>query len=133
MVISDESVVLVPAGAVVALLSEPSRWTVLWPGCRAVIVNEAQADAPAGRLSWQLKGALVGSSWVTVEERADGVRVEYRLEADPSEPGSPDRPRQLLDSPHGRREAASLQQRHLVAWKRSLWALAAQYERVIPG
>lgn len=133
MVISDETVVVVPAGAVVALLSEPSRWQVLWPGCRAVIVTEVPAGSPSGRLSWQLQGALVGSSWVVVEERSEGVRVEYRLEADPSEPGSADRPRQFVDSPHRRREAASLQQRHLLAWKRSLWALAAQYERVIPG
>lgn len=133
MVISDETVVLVPAEAVVALLSEPSRWQVLWPGCRAVIVTQAPAGASSGRLSWQLKGALVGSSWAVVEQHAEGVRVQYRLEADPSEPGSADRPRTLLDSPHGRREAASLQQRHLVAWKRSLWALAAQYEHVIPG
>lgn len=116
-----------------ALLSEPSRWQVLWPGCRAVIVTEVPAGSPSGRLGWQLQGALVGSSWVVVEERAEGVRVEYRLEADPSEPGSLDRPRQPVDSPHRRREAASLRQRHLVAWKRSLWALAAQYERVIPG
>lgn len=125
----DEEVVVVPARAVMALLAERSRWMVLWPGSDAVVV-ETTGDT---RLRWRLSGALVGDSWVVVEEEQDRVRVQYRLEADPAEPGSPTRPRHLPDSPHGRREIAALHQRHLVAWKRSVWSLVAQYEQVATG
>lgn len=129
MIVSDEAVVVVPLTALRSLLSESSRWRVLWPGSRAVVVTSRLQT----RLEWRLTGALVGGSWVVLEERSDGVMVQYRLEADPAEPGAGERPRELSDSPHGRREAAALQQRHLLAWKRSLWAVVDQYQQVVSG
>lgn len=129
VIVTDETVVVVPAAALRSLLAESSRWQVLWPGSRAVLVT----SGVPGRLEWRLSGALMGGSWVLLEDRSDGVLVQYRLEADPAEPGTGDRPRELSTSPHGRREVAELRRRHLLAWKRSLWAVVDEYQQVVSG
>lgn len=82
-------------------------------------------------MEWTLIGTLVGSSRVVLTSQEDGVLIRYVLEADPSEPGSRTRPRPLGTSPHGRREAEGLHQRHRLAWKRSVWALSTQYDAVL--
>ena len=81
-----------------------------------------------GGLRWALTGSLVGTSSVTLIELAEGIHVRYELAADPADPGAPTRPRSLTDSPHARREASALRERHHVAWKRAVFALAARYE-----
>lgn len=125
--IVDEVVVVVPRAAVLRLLSDRTRWAMWWPGSEATLVREV----PEERLEWSLVGALVGSTTVAVSAHDRGVLVRYALDADPSEPGSRTRPRPLGDSPHGRREAQSLRQRHQLAWRRAVWALAEQYDDVL--
>ncbi|HAN71444.1 MAG TPA: hypothetical protein DCQ36_07615 [Actinobacteria bacterium] len=122
IVVIDESVVVLPRGALGDWLADPSQWRVWWPGSAATVTGR-----DAG-LRWALTGTLVGSSSVTLSEQAEGVLLRYELAADPAEPGSATRPRSLTDSPHARREASALRERHHVAWKRSVFALAARYE-----
>jgi hypothetical protein len=123
VVIVDEVVVGVPRSALLDLLSDRTRWASWWPGSEAMLLREV----PDERLEWALSGALVGSSTVVVATHARGVLVQYRLDADPAEPGSRTRPRPLGDSPHGRREAREIRQRHQMAWRRSVWAVASHY------
>ena len=125
--IVDEVVVVVPRAALLSLMADRAQWTLWWPGSQATLVAE---DAE-GRMEWSLTGALVGTTSVVVATQVDGVLVHYSLDADPSEPGSRSRPRPLGDSPHGRREAQSLRQRHQMAWRRAVWTLAAQYDDVL--
>lgn len=123
----DEVVVVVPREVLLRLLSDHARWAVWWPGSEATLVHEI----PDQRLEWSLVGAMVGSSSVVVSTHADGVLVQYALDADPAEPGSRSRARPLGDSPHGRREAGELRQRHQMAWRRTVWSLAAEYDEDI--
>lgn len=125
--IVDEVVVVVPRAALLQLLSDRTRWATWWPGSDATLIREV----PDERMEWSLAGALVGSSTVVVSAHADGVLVRYALDADPSEPGSRTRPRPLSDSPHARRESRDLRQRHQLAWRRAVWALARQYDDVM--
>lgn len=125
--IVDETVVLVPQTALLALLRDRVLWVRWWPGSDATVVR----DADGSRLEWSLSGALVGSSTIILTARGEEVLVRYSLDADPSEPGSRTRSRALSDSPHGRREARELRQRHHLAWKRSLWSLTMQYEEIL--
>lgn len=125
--IVDEVVVVVPRAALIGLLSDRTRWSMWWPGSEATLVREI----PDERLEWSLVGALVGSTTVAVSAHPQGVLVRYALDADPSEPGSRSRRRPLSDSPHGRREVQNLRQRHQLAWRRAVWALAAQYDDVL--
>ncbi len=125
--IVDEVVVVVPREALLHLLVDRTRWALWWPGSEAILVGEATGE----RLAWTLTGALVGFTSVTVSTHADGVLVQYALDADPAEPGSRSRPRPLGQSPHGRREARELRQRHQMAWRRTVWSLAAEYDEVM--
>ncbi len=127
VVVVDETVVVVPSQTLLTLLTQRSRWVVWWPG------SVATMDRRGSALTWALSGALVGTSSVELCEGADGVLVRYTLEADPAEPGAPTVPRRATDSPHGRREAESLSQRHRVAWKRSIFALVSEYETTMTG
>lgn len=127
VVVVDESILVIPASAFRALLVDRARWATWWPGSEAMLVHE---DEP---LAWRLTGALIGSSSVATVPAPEGLLVRYTLEADPAEPGSATRVRRLPDSPHGRREVEALAQRHRVAWKRSVFTIAAQYEVVVSG
>lgn len=118
----DESVVVLPASDLTAWLCDPAVWQAWWPGSSATVTGRDSG------LRWALIGTLVGTSSVTLVEHADGILIRYELAADPAEPGSPTQPRSLTDSPHARRELSTLRERHHVAWKRSVFALAARYD-----
>lgn len=113
---------MLPPGDLGAWIADSRQWNVWWPGSSATVTGRE-----AG-LRWALVGALVGTSSVTLVEQAEGILVRYELAADPADPGSPSQPRSLTDSPHARREVSALRERHHVAWKRSVFALAARYE-----
>ena len=62
------------------------------------------------------------------EQSPRAVEVRYVLDVDPTMPGSRTSPRQLPDSPHGRRELADLRRQQAMAWKRTVWALKDEVE-----
>ncbi len=79
-------------------------------------------------MDWSVSGPLVGTTEVRLVQQEAGVLVRYRLTADPTTPGSRSVPRQIPDSPRGRRELDSLRRRHAMLWKQAVWALKDEFE-----
>ena len=117
--IDDLTVVVVPRQTLAAVVADRSRWVAWWPQVDATVVVDRGLDG----MTWTLAGALVGTSEVTLTAHDEGVHVRYVLRADPTDPGSRTTARRLPDSPHGRREVESLRVRHVMAWKRTVWAV----------
>lgn len=113
------TVVVVPRETLAAMVADRTRWARWWPDAEATVVADRGLDG----MAWILAGALVGTSEVRLSMHDDGVQVQYVLQVDPSVPGSRTTARRLPDSPHGRREAESIRTRHVMAWKRTVWAL----------
>jgi len=122
--IVDEVLVALPRGIVARRVAERSRWRAWWPDLQVTVT----ADRGDEGMAWALAGSLVGSSEVVLEIEGTGVRIHYELRADPSTPGNASEPRELPPSPHGRRQLAALRRRHLIAWRRAVWALADELE-----
>ena len=121
---TDETVIVVPREILAAAVSDRSRWVEWWPDLEVAVV----LDQGLTGMRWSVAGPLVGTSEVVLVEQQDAVLVRYALWADPTEPGTRTTPRRIPDSPRGRRELGSLQRRHLLAWKRSVWALKDEFE-----
>ena len=117
--IIDEVVVALPREVVARRVAERARWTLWWPDAQVTVT----ADHGERGMAWSLTGTLVGVSEVDLRVEGTGVRIRYELRADPAQPGTSRESRQMPDSPHGRRQVASLRQRQLIAWQRTLWAL----------
>ncbi len=124
MEIVDEVVVALPRELVARRVAEPRRWASWWPDLEVTVV----ADRGVEGMSWTLAGPLVGRSEVMLAVAAGGVRIHYELRADPATPGSSGRPRSLPPSPRGRRQLETLRRRQLIAWRRTMWALADELE-----
>jgi hypothetical protein len=120
----DETVILVRRETLAGVVADRARWSAWWPGLDATVVVDRGVDG----LRWQVTGGMVGSAEVALTPVQGGILVRYAFAADPAAPGSRTRPRRLPDSPHGRRELAGLQRRHVLAWKATVWALKDELE-----
>jgi hypothetical protein len=118
--IVDETVVVVSRDALAALVADRSRWVAWWPGLEVSVVVDRGVEG----MTWAVAGALVGTSDVRLVPQETGVLVRYRLDADPTAPGSRTTARPLPASPHGRRAVEEIRVRHVMAWRRTIWALA---------
>jgi hypothetical protein len=122
--IRDETVVVVDRGAFAAVVADAGRWGAWWPGCHVVVVVDRGMDG----LRWSITGALVGYTEVRLVAHETGALVRYELVADPTVPGTVDRPRAIPDSPRGRRELDDVRRRQLMAWKRTVWSIMEALE-----
>ena len=120
----DETVIVVTREALAAAVSDKGRWTAWWPDLEVRVLVDRGVEG----MGWTVTGPLVGTTEVHLEQQGAGVVVRYRLAADPTSPGSRTAPRQIPDSPRGRRELDSLRRRHAMAWKRTIWALKDEFE-----
>lgn len=118
----DETFVVAATGELAAVVADPQRWRHWWPGLDLTVFMDRGEQG----IRWSVTGDLVGSAELWLEPHGDGVIVHFYLRADPGLPSG--RPRELPDSPRGRRTADRLRARYAVAWKRSVWALKAEVE-----
>lgn len=122
--VADETAFAVTRELLAVVVADPRRWVAWWPGLEVQVV----ADRGPEGLVWSVTGPLVGRTEVTLVASDQGVLLRYRLDADPTAPGSRTVPRALPDSPRGRRELDGLRVRQAMAWKRTVWALKDEVE-----
>lgn len=120
----DETFILVAPDRICRVVADPNRWGLWWPD----LVLTVFMDRGLEGIRWSVTGELVGSAEIWLETHGDGVIVHHYLRAEPTEPGSTTRPRQIPDSARGRREVDRLRRRHAVAWKQTVWALKDELE-----
>ncbi len=122
--IVEETVILVTREVLASAVSDSDRWSGWWPDLEVRVLVDRGVEG----MGWSVTGTLVGTTDVRLQQRGDAVVVQYRLSADPTTPGSRTAPRQIPDSPRGRRELDSLRRRQAMAWKRTVWALKDEFE-----
>lgn len=123
--IADDTVIYASSFEISAVIREQSTWVRWWPD----LTLQVYGDRGDKGLRWIVTGALVGSSemWlesikpVRVEESA--TIVHYYLRANPTRNGSEVQSRAATHSARERREVHKLRERHVIAWKRNIWAL----------
>lgn len=120
----DETFIVVERARIASVVADPVRWRAWWPGLHLSVFMDRGLDG----IRWSVTGDLVGSCEIWLEASGDGVMVHHYLRADPTVPGSPAQPRRLPDSTRGRREIDRLRRRHVLAWKRAVWALKDELE-----
>ena len=122
--IVDETVIRTRREVLAAVLADRRRWAAWWPELHVTLAADRGVDGAA----WSVAGVLVGSSSVRLVVQESAVVVHYELSADPTAPGSTSTVRRLPDSPRGRREAASLHRRQVMAWKAAVWSIKDEVE-----
>jgi hypothetical protein len=128
--IADDTVIYASTTELIAVIRERSTWVQWWPD----LTLEVYGDRGDKGLRWTVSGALVGSSeiWLETIERAPAQQsatiVHYYLRANPTQSGSRIRPRAVTNSAREQREVHKLRERHVLAWKRTVWALKDSLE-----
>ena len=128
--IADDTVIYAPAASVLAVVGDPSTWRRWWPD----LMLEVYADRGNKGLRWTVSGSLVGSSEIWLEPLAShnsgpaGTIVHYYLRATPTRAGSEIVPRAATNSVREQREVHKLRERHVLAWKRTIWGLKDSLE-----
>lgn len=128
--IADDTVIHVPSTAVIAVVADSLAWLRWWPD----LALEVYADRGDKGVRWTVSGALVGSSEIWLEslgsETSDlaATIVHYYLRATPTRAGSEIQPRSVTNSAREQREIGKLRQRHVLAWKRTIWELKDSLE-----
>lgn len=120
----DETFIVVSPKRLAVVISDRRRWAVWWPGLQL----EVFMDRGDQGIRWSIAGDLVGSAEIWLEEFGDGVILHYYLRADPTEPDSGTRARDLPQSPRGRRQVDSMRRSHAVRWKQVVWGLKTEME-----
>jgi len=123
--IADDTVIYASTSDISAIIREQSTWIAWWPD----LTLQVYGDRGDKGLRWTVTGALVGSSemWLEsiepsrVEESA--TIVHYYVRANPTRKGSEVQSRAPTRSARERREVHKLRERHVVAFKRNIWAL----------
>ena len=128
--IADDTVIYAPTSELIAIIGEESTWVRWWPG----LTLEVYGDRGEKGLRWTVSGALVGSSeiWLESIDAASAGEVativHYYLRANPTRSGSAVQSRTMTKSAREQREIHKLRERHVVQWKRTVWALKDRLE-----
>jgi hypothetical protein len=128
--IADDTVIYAPAASVLAVVGDSSTWRRWWPD----LMLEVYADRGNKGLRWTVSGSLVGSSEIWLEPLASHTSgpaatiVHYYLRATPTRSGSEIVPRAATNSVREQREVHKLRERHVLAWKRTIWGLKDSLE-----
>lgn len=128
--IADDTLIYASSTELIAIIREQSTWVHWWPD----LTLEVYGDRGEKGLRWTVTGALVGSSEIWLESikvaPAGGVAtiVHYYLRANPTRSGSQIYPRAMTNSAREQREIHKLRERHVIAWKRTVWALKDSLE-----
>ena len=128
--IADDTVIYASATELIAIIRDQSTWVRWWPD----LTLQVYGDRGDKGLRWTVTGALVGSSEIWLEsievESAGEVAtiVHYYLRANPTRSGSEIHSRTVTNSARERREIHKLRERHVMAWKRTVWALKDSME-----
>ena len=128
--IADDTVIYAPAASVLAVVGDPSTWRRWWPD----LMLEVYSDRGNKGLRWTVSGSLVGSSEIWLEPLASytsgaaATIVHYYLRATPTRSGSEIVPRAATNSVREQREVHKLRERHVLAWKRTIWGLKDSLE-----
>ncbi len=123
--IADDTVIYASATELIAVIREQSTWIRWWPDLKL----EVYGDRGDKGLRWTVTGALVGSSeiWLESIEPAHAGEVativHYYLRANPTRSGSEMHSRTVTNSAREQREVYKLRERHVLAWKRTVWSL----------
>lgn len=115
----DETFFAADRSLLVRDVADPARWRQWWPDLDLTVFMDRGADG----LRWNVKGALVGSCELWLEEFGDGVIVHYYLRVDPVS-GPVD-----LTTSRGVRRAARMRAARAQRWKRDVWAWKDELER----
>lgn len=118
----DESFIRVRREVVAALVAE--RWQGWWSN----LFLQVYMDRGVEGMRWTVTGEMVGSSEIWLEEHEPGVIVRYYLRAEPTVPGTVATVRPAGSTRRVRSQVETLQRRHVLAWKRIVWALKDELE-----
>ncbi len=128
--VADETVIYAPTGDLIEIIRDHSNWVLWWPE----LTLDVYGDRGDKGLRWTVTGALVGSSEIWLESidvaSAGEVAtiVHYYLRANPTRSGSEIHSRHSTNSAREQREIHKLRERHVVQWKRTVWALKDSLE-----
>lgn len=78
MDVVDETFLVAPPEAVVAMFADPASWRRHWPD----LTLSGYADRGAEGLRWTVRGALVGTMEIWLEPMLDGTLLHYFLRAE---------------------------------------------------
>ena len=81
MDVLDETFVVAPPRTLAAIFADPARCRRFWPDLRLSVY----ADRGDEGLRWTVRGALVGTMEVWLEQVLDGTVLHYYLRADPTD------------------------------------------------
>ncbi|MEY2990221.1 MAG: hypothetical protein RLZZ163_1137 [Actinomycetota bacterium] len=118
----DEAFIRVRRETVAAVVAE--RWDRWWSG----LALQVYMDRGLEGMRWTVTGDMVGSSEIWLEEHPPGVIVHYYLRAEPTVPGTSATARPAASTRRARAQVETLQRRHVLAWKRIVWALKDELE-----
>jgi hypothetical protein len=128
--IADDTVIYAPVTAVIAVVGDSSTWRRWWPD----LTLKVYGDRGNMGLRWTVSGSLVGSSEIWLEPCASEISgpaatiVHYYLRAAPTRAGSEIVPRAVTNSVREQRQIHKLRERHVLAWKRTIWGLKDSLE-----
>lgn len=128
--IADDTVIYAPVTAVIAVVGNSATWRRWWPD----LTLKVYGDRGNKGLRWTVSGSLVGSSEIWLEPWASETSelattiVHYYLRATPTKAGSLIVPRAVTNSVREQREMHKLRERHVLAWKRTIWGLKDSLE-----
>jgi len=129
--IADDTVVYASTTELISVIGQRETWKLWWPDLNL----EVYGDRGEKGLRWTITGALVGSSEIWLEpmeiETARPVTtiVHYYLRANPTQSGSSIEPRSWTHSAREQRQIHKLRERHVLAWKRTIWSLKDSLEK----
>lgn len=118
----DESFIRVRREVLAAVVAE--RWPRWWSN----VSLQVYMDRGIEGMRWTVTGEMVGSSEIWLEEQFPGVVLHYYLRAEPTVPGSTTTARPAPSTRRARAQVDALRRRHVLAWKRTVWALKDELE-----
>lgn len=118
----DESFIRVRRDVVAAVVAE--RWQQWW----SALSLQVYMDRGVEGMRWTVAGEMVGSAEIWLEEHPPGVIVHYYLRAEPTVPGTTTTARSAATTRRSQSQVEAMQRRHVVAWKRIVWALKDELE-----
>ena len=118
----DESFIRVRREEVASVVAQ--RWQQWW----STVTLQVYMDRGVEGMRWTVTGEMVGSAEIWLEEHPPGVIVHYYLRAEPTVPGTMATARAAATTRRARAQVESMQRRHVLSWKRIVWALKDELE-----